>query len=85
MCFSKSPKMPDAPPPPPPPVIPPPPPTIQPAASPTEISQQSQAERQKKLKNIQYGLSSTIKSGPRGVVGAGPELQPEVAGKKTLG
>lgn len=79
MCFS-SPK-PSAPPPPPPPVAIPPPPTI----LPTEVSQTTQADRQKKLKQLQYGLSSTIKTGPKGVTGQGPELQPAVAGRTVLG
>jgi hypothetical protein len=73
--------MPAAPPPPPPPAVIPPPPTV----LPTEVSQQTQSERKKKLQTLQYGLSSTLKTGPRGITGGAPELQPTSQGRTVLG
>lgn len=79
MCFS-SPKPPDVPPPPPQAVIPP-----APTVMPSKVSEQTVADRQKKIQNLRYGLASTIKAG-RGISGAGAELQPVAGeGKKTLG
>lgn len=78
MCFFSSPKVPDAVA---PPALPP-----SPTILPSEVSAQSAEDtRTKKLQQLQYGLASTIKTSPRGIVGQGAELQPNSTGKQTLG
>lgn len=85
MCFFSSPKVPDAPPPPPAPAAIAPPPSPM-SSNPTNVAAQAQADRQRKVQQTRYGLASTVKTGPKGIVGAGPELQPtNASGKTTLG
>ncbi len=82
MCFFKTPKIPDAPSAPPAAYVPPPPPS--PTVLPTEVSAQTaQDQRTKQVQALRYGLASTIKTGPRGIAGNGPELQPATSGAKT--
>lgn len=82
MCFFKSPSVPDAPPPPPAQAVIPPPPTV----VPTQVSQVSAVEdRKKKIASLRFGLASTIKTGPRGIVDGAPELQGQNGGRQTLG
>lgn len=68
MCFGGKPKTPE-----PPKAIPAPAPA--PVITPSEVSPQEKAEgRRKKLERLKYGLSSTIKTSPRGIFGTGAEL-----------
>ncbi len=64
------------------------PPVIAPAPSPipTEIAPQKTAEkRRKRIEAVRYGILSTIKTSPLGIVGAGAELGVGGKGKTTLG
>jgi len=68
----------------------PPPPAPMPAPAPivqpSEVSAQDQSEgRRKKLARQRAGLSSTIKTSPRGFVGSGADLSAPSTGKRTLG
>lgn len=59
------------------PVAPAPQPVPQPSdTSPTETSEQ----RRRRNKALQYGVLSTIKTGPQGTTGAGPDLAAPAAG-----
>lgn len=66
----------------PPPATPPPAP--QPSPRPADVSPQlTEDQRQSKVAALKYGAMSTIKTGPQGVTGAGPELStPTATGKK---
>lgn len=77
MCFFSAPKTPDAPPP------PPPPPTISPAPQviPSQNAETSEFDRVQKQQKLRYGLASTIKTGPLGIV----DTQAAPTGKTTLG
>jgi hypothetical protein len=78
MCFAKAPKV-EAP-------APVPAPAPAPVITPSEVSPQSANEaRRKRLDALRYGLASTIKTGPRGLVGAGAELSSSGQGKQKLG
>jgi hypothetical protein len=64
------------------------PPAPAPIPSPSEVSPQQTAEqRANKIKGLQYGLLSTVKTGPQGVTGNGADLSAPVATgtKKTIG
>ena len=67
------------------PVITPSPPiSPMPTPVPTETAPIKTAEaRRKKIAQARYGILSTIKTSPLGIVGAGAELGP--GGKRTLG
>lgn len=89
MCFFSSPKQPD---PPPPPAAPIPDPV--PVPSQATASEETQDQRRKKIDSMKYGAMSTIKTGPQGITGAGPDLASSAAGglyggdfanKKSLG
>jgi hypothetical protein len=71
----------------PPPAAPPPAPV--PSPQPSDPNPALTAEqRQSKVAAMKFGALSTIKTGPRGVTGAGPELATPAAGgaqKKTVG
>jgi len=71
----------------PPPAAPPPAPT--PSPRPADVSPQLTTEqRQSKIAALKFGAMSTVKTGPQGVTGAGPDLNTPVAGgtgKKTIG
>ena len=71
----------------PPPAAPPPAPT--PSPRPADVSPQLTAEqRQGKIAALKFGAMSTVKTGPQGVTGAGPDLNTPAAGgsaKKTIG
>lgn len=55
-----------------------------PTASPVPEIVTSAQERRKKIKNLQYGMLSTIKTGPQGITGTGANLYGvDTAGKKT--
>lgn len=66
-----------------------------PAPTPTEVSPATdEARRQRETERLKKGVASTIKTGPQGITGAGPDLAtPSAAGvlyptmgtKKTLG
>lgn len=79
MCFFGSPKTPS--------VSPAPTPAPAPTITPSEVSPQASDEaRRKRLERTRFGLASTIKSGPRGIVGSGAELNPMYnQGKAKLG
>lgn len=82
MCLFSKPKTPEMQTPPPPPAPAPPPPVVAPSqVSPITAAQQ----RQKRVSAIRTGIASTIKTGPRGIVGSGPELSGTTTGKTTLG
>ena len=70
MCFFGSSKQPS--------VSPAPTPAPAPTITPSEVSPQASDEaRRKRLERTRFGLASTIKSGsPRGITGAGAELNP---------
>lgn len=65
----------------------PPPPAPAPIPSPSEISPQTAESKRARVAQMRYGLLSTMKTGPGGVTGAGPDLiNPQATGaKKTLG
>ena len=71
-------------------VAPPPAPAPMPVATDTDPIKTADSQRNR-LKALQYGAASTIKTGPQGIVGAGPELNSPSASamfpgqKKTLG
>lgn len=75
MCFGGKPKTPAAQPAPPP--APPPPTPSEPTAT--------QADSRKLMDRFRYGLSSTIKTGPRGVTGSGSDLFGNTNLKSKLG
>ncbi len=76
MCFGSSPKPPAA--------QPLPAPT--PVPTPSEVSPQAAGDaRRKQLENMRYGLASTIKTTPRGLVGAGADLTGQSNLKTKLG
>lgn len=79
MCMGSAPKTPSM----------APPPTPAPAPIPTapEASQGNiDAERKKRIEMLRGGLASTIKSGARGITGAGADLtSPALTGKQKLG
>jgi hypothetical protein len=78
MCFFSKPKTPEFKP------VPAPPPT--PIPQPSEVSPLAEDEaRRRRLERQKSGFAATLKTGPRGVVGAGPELQPRIAGRVSLG
>lgn len=53
---------------------------------PTEVAAVTQEERRKKLAKMRFGLASTIKTSPRGLVGQAANLTtPQIAGKTKLG
>lgn len=65
----------------------PPPPAPTPIPSPSEISPQTTEAKRRRVEAMRFGLMSTMKTGPGGVTGAGPDLiTPTATGKKkTLG
>ena len=66
----------------PPPAAPPPAPM--PSPRPADVSPQLTAEqRQSKIAALKFGAMSTVRTGPLGVTGAGPELSTPTAGGKT--
>jgi hypothetical protein len=71
----------------PPPAAPPPAPV--PSPRPADVTPQLTTEqRQGKIAALKFGAMSTIKTGPQGVAGAGPELNTPAAGgtqKKAIG
>ena len=71
----------------PPPPAPPPAPV--PSPRPADVSPQLTAEqRQSKIAALKFGALSTVKTGPQGVTGAGPDLNTPAAGgtqKKSIG
>lgn len=75
MCFGGSPKPPD-------PVAPP-----SPAPTPTPVTNinpvATQTDRAATLKKLQYGLASTIKTGPGGLTGTGANLTAPIAAGTT--
>lgn len=85
MCFGGGNKSPDIPAPP-----PPPPPAPIPIA-PSEVSSpQTTEQRANTVKQLQYGILSTIKTGGTGITGVGPDLITASAGgpgsgRRTLG
>ena len=79
MCLFSKPKAPE-------PMAPPPTPAPIPVITPSEVSPQAEAEgRRKRLDRLRFGLASTVKTGPRGISGAGADLQAPVTGKTRLG
>ena len=66
-----------------------PPPAPMPSPRPADVSPQlTQEQRQAKISALKFGAMSTIKTGPQGVTGAGPELATPAAGgqqKKNVG
>jgi len=62
-------------------------PAPQPAPMATEIAPQVTADtRRRKIRQLRYGMLSTIKTSPQGITGTGANLYAESAGKKeTLG
>jgi hypothetical protein len=78
MCFGGSPKTPDV----------PAPPAPSPAPVPSDVNpQQTEGQRANRVRALQYGLQSTIKTTPQGVVGQGADLNaPAAQGiKNTIG
>lgn len=79
MCMGGSPKTPSM----------SPPPMAAPAPIPTapETSQGNiDAERKKRIEQLRGGLASTLKTGARGITGAGADLtSPTLTGKQKLG
>ena len=76
-CFGGGSKSPDSTPPPAPPPTP-----IPTAVSPVASAQ----DRARNLESYRYGLASTIKTGPQGITGKGPELRaPAASGVNTTG
>lgn len=68
-----------------PPITPPPPITPMPSPVPTETAPIATAEqRRRKIRMTRYGILSTIKTSPMGLVGAGAELATG-RGKTALG
>jgi hypothetical protein len=68
------------------PAAPPPPAVPTPSPTPTTVQQTESAEgrRSRVSKLMQFGLQSTIRTSPQGVVGPGPNLfTPAAGGKKT--
>ena len=65
----------------------PPPPAPHPIPAPSEISPQTTEAKRRRVMAMRFGLMSTMKSGPGGVTGAGPDLiTPMATGtKKKLG
>ena len=63
------------------------PPDPAPTPTPSDVSPQiSQEERRRKLKNLRFGLASTIKTSSKGISGAGADLtNRSLQGKKKLG
>jgi hypothetical protein len=82
MCFgSKKQSMPAA-----PTIVSAPAPAPTPTIIPSEVSPQQAGEsKRKRLEQLRYGLASTIKTGTRGIMGSGSELQAPTTGKKKLG
>ena len=72
----------------PPPAAPPPAPAPSPVMS-DPNPELTQEQRQGKINALKFGAISTIKTGPRGVTGAGPDLATPAAGgtskKKKIG
>lgn len=68
---------------------PPPPSPIPTASEPTDVASQTVQQRANVVKQAQYGLLSTIKTGGAGLTGSGPDLAVATATagdqKKTLG
>jgi hypothetical protein len=64
-----------------------PPPSPAPTPVPTAVSPVASAQdRAKNLESYRYGLASTIKTGPQGITGKGPELRaPAASGVSTTG
>lgn len=64
-----------------------PPPAPAPTPMPTQVNPIATAsDRAKNLDSYRYGLASTIKTGPSGITGKGPELRaPSVTGVNTTG
>ena len=57
-----------------------------PSPVPSEVAAQTAEAKRAKVAAMRYGLLSTMKSGPGGVTGAGPDLiTPTAKAKKTLG
>jgi hypothetical protein len=57
-----------------------------PTPTPSEVSpQMSDEARRKRLERLRSGFASTIKTGARGITGAGAELSPTGSGKTKLG
>ena len=85
MCFwGKSTPIPSIPPAPTP--APPPAPAPLPAPVPTETAPMKTAEeRRKRIEAARYGMLSTIKTSPLGLVGAGSDLTSQGRGKAKLG
>jgi len=73
MCFGGTPKTPS--------------PTPPPAPAPIATEPQAAVVKSKdQLERLRFGLASTIKTGPRGITGSGPNLSPvQTAGKIKLG
>lgn len=82
MCFFSKPKAPSVPIPAAAPI-----PAPSPVITPSEVSPQQAGEaRRKLLQQKRFGLASTIKTGARGLTGAGPELSaPSLTGVQKLG
>ena len=68
-------------------VPPPPSPAPMPVPVPSEVSAQTAEAKRARVAAMRYGLLSTMRTGPGGVTGAGPDLISPVASgsKKTLG
>lgn len=70
----------------PPMVSAPPAPAPAPTILPSSVSAQAAGEtRRKQLERLQYGIASTIKTSPKGILGTGPDLQASGTGKDKLG
>lgn len=80
MCFGGKPTVPQV----------PAPPAPSPVPTPSEVSPVNTPQQQaNQVRQLQYGVLSTIKTAAGGVAGTGPDLVPNAAGgqtaKKTLG
>ena len=77
MCIGGTQKQPD-------PQAPPPP---APTPTPTDVNPvQTSTDRANRLRSLQQGLASTIKTGPGGITGKGANLtSPALTGKDTTG
>lgn len=55
-----------------------------PTVMPTEVSPQASGEaRRKRLEQLRAGFATTLKTGPQGITGAGPDLKaPSLLGQK---
>jgi hypothetical protein len=66
---------------------PPTPPNPTPIPQPSELSPQTAQAKRSRIASMRFGLMSTMKTGARGITGAGPDLSIPAAtgGKRTLG